>query len=356
MPNDFKSKSNIIFGDTAYQTLDAILSSKSTSTIFVLCDENTQAHCVPFFLQQIQTEIDPEIIEIPSGEDHKDIATCQQIWKTLSDLGGDRTSILINLGGGIITDMGGFVASTFLRGIDFINIPTTLLGMVDAAIGGKTGVNRDDLKNQIGVFNFPLQTLIDIRYLGSLAQRQLKSGLAEMLKHGLIVDKKYWENLSDLKQLTVADLEDLVRDSITIKTGITEKDETESHLRKKLNFGHTLGHAIESYCLDSAEKETLLHGEAIAIGMILESFLSTKICGLPEKALNEIKSVILNTFTKVEFTQNDIAAILKLLKYDKKTNRGQVNFVLLEAIGKARIDQRVSNNMLYDAFAFYAQD
>lgn len=345
--------SQLIYGEDAYKILENFLSQDTVSKVFVLCDENTQAHCIPFFFQQISGEYDVQIIEIESGEKNKDIATCQQLWNTLSDLGADRSSVLINLGGGIITDMGGFVASTFLRGIKFINIPTSLLAMVDAAIGGKTGVNRNHLKNQIGLFSFAELTLIDIRYLGTLPQRQLKSGLAEMLKHGLIADEKYWNKLSDLKQLTLEDLESLVRESIVIKTEIVNKDNREKDLRKTLNFGHTLGHAIESYCLENEDKETLLHGEAIAVGMILESFISTEICTFSEVKLKEIKEIISHTFSKSNFSKLDIEEIIKRLRFDKKNKNGVVNFVLLEDIGKVKIDCSVSENLIYKAFEYY---
>lgn len=349
-------KNNVFFGEVGYRFLNEFLSQDSVSKVFVLCDENTHTQCIPSLFQQICETVKAEIIEIESGEENKEIATCQQLWATLTDIGADRHSVLINLGGGVITDMGGFVASTFLRGIKFINIPTTLLGMVDAAIGGKTGVNQKGLKNQIGGFNFPELTIIDIRFLGSLPQRQLKSGLAEMLKHGLIADKSYWEDLSDLQQLTLADLEDLIKKSIQIKIIITESDETEKGLRKKLNFGHTLGHAIESYCLKNPKKETLLHGEAIAIGMILESFLSIKKGRLTEEKVKVIKHNILHTFAKSKFSQTDIKEIVDLLKFDKKNKNGKTNFVLLACIGKARIDCQVPKELMYKAFEFYLAD
>jgi len=354
MKYNFGLKNNTVFGEKAYVKLNNFLIENNYSKVFILCDENTQNHCVPRFFRQITTSINSEIIEIESGENNKDIETCQQLWSILSDLGGDRDSVLINLGGGIITDMGGFVASTFLRGIPFINIPTTLLAMVDASVGGKTGVNRAGLKNQIGLFKDAVFTLIDVAYLRTLPQNQMKSGLAEMLKHGLIADKKYWEKLSDLSQLNLTDLEGLIKESIQLKTEITRQDKEESNLRKKLNFGHTLGHAIESYCLKSPDKTTLLHGEAIAIGMILEAFLSTQITNLSQTALQEIQEVILHSFKKTSFDPDDIEEIIGLLKYDKKNIRGKINFVLLEDIGQAIIDCQSTENQIREAFGYYA--
>src|SRR5699024_3847884 len=213
-------KNTIIFGENAYRKLNEFINQNQGNKVFVLCDENTQQHCVAHLFQKLSSPIDAELIEIESGEAHKNLETCQLLWETLSDLGGDRQSVLINLGGGIITDMGGFVASTFLRGIRFINIPTTLLGMVDAAIGGKTGVNRKHLKNQIGLFRFPVFTCIDIQFLATLPQNQLKSGLAEMLKHGLIADAAYWKKLNELGQLHLGDLQGLIITDIAIKTAV----------------------------------------------------------------------------------------------------------------------------------------
>ncbi len=349
-------KNTTVFGKKNYKTLNNLLLKKQVSKIFILCDENTHPLCLPLLLQELSATLSYEIIEVESGESNKDIATCQHLWDTLSDLGGDRKSILINLGGGIITDMGGFVASTFLRGIAFINIPTSLLGMVDAAIGGKTGVNRKNIKNQIGVFSQALLTLVDTQYLKTLPQQQLRSGLAEMLKHGLISDKAYWKELSNLNQLRTEDLERLIQQSMEIKARVTTADNREQGLRKILNYGHTLGHAIESYCMDNANKTPLLHGEAIAIGMILEAYLSHKICGLSSMELTEIKQVILHSFPKVSFNPTEIQALLKLLIYDKKNEKGHINFVLLNKIGEAQIDCEVPEDLIFEAFAYYQEN
>lgn len=354
MKYNYGIKNTTVFGENTYEKLNNFLTENNFSKAFILCDENTQNQCVPYFFRQLTAPINTEIIEIESGENNKDIETCQQLWSTLSDLGGDRNAVLINLGGGIITDMGGFVASTFLRGIPFINIPTTLLAMVDASVGGKTGVNRAGLKNQIGLFKDAVFTLIDVTYLRTLPQNQLKSGLAEMLKHGLIADKNYWKRLSDLSQLNLTDLEELIKESIQLKTEITQQDKEEANLRKKLNFGHTLGHAIESCFIEKSNKTTLLHGEAVAIGMILESYLSTQVTDLSPSALEEIQQVILHTFKKVNFTPEDIESVLALVKYDKKNSHGKINFVLLKEIGEARIDVQLSENQIREAFKYYA--
>lgn len=349
------SKNTIVFGENAYQNLNNFLLEQDFSKVFLLCDENTQNQCVPYFLQQLSTPVNLEIIEIESGEDHKNISTCEQLWSILSEFNGDRKSVLINLGGGVLTDMGGFVASTFLRGIPFINVPTTLLAMVDASVGGKTGVNREGIKNQIGLFKEAVLTLIDVSYLATLPQNQMKSGLAEMLKHGLIIDEAYWRKLTDLSKLDLSDLEELVKHSIELKLYVTQKDQTEMGLRKILNFGHTLGHAIESYFLEKNPEEALLHGEAIAVGMILEAYISHQISGLHKQELIDITRVIQTTFSKVDFPPEAIDSILAYLKFDKKNAHGKVQFVLLKKIGQAIFDQAVSENLIREAFDYYHQ-
>ncbi|NNJ88668.1 MAG: 3-dehydroquinate synthase, partial [Eudoraea sp.] len=256
---------SIYFNFQAYEALNKILKEKNYSKIFILVDENTHRDCLPLFLPFIETTAELEIIEMEAGETNKTIDTCIQIWHTLSDLDGDRKSLLINLGGGVVTDLGGFVASTFKRGMDFINVPTSLLAMVDASIGGKTGVDLGMLKNQIGVINQPEMVIVIVNFLKTLDRRQMSSGLAEMLKHGLITNVSYW---SELKVVTANQaLDPLIYKSIQIKNEIVAKDPSEQNLRKVLNFGHTLGHAIESYFLQKDENTALLHGEAIAIGM-----------------------------------------------------------------------------------------
>ena len=252
----------IYFGEKGYEMLSNFIEETNYSNIFILVDDKTNEFCLPIFLPFLATEKTIEIIEIESGESEKNVATCAEIWSALTELSGDRKSILINVGGGVITDIGGFVASTFKRGIDFIHVPTTLLGMVDAAIGGKNGVDLGNLKNQIGVINVPKMVLIDSQYLETLPQTEMRSGLAEMLKHGLIFDRVYWKQFLDLKAIDFADFDALIYRSVEIKNEIVMQDPTENGIRKALNFGHTLGHAIESYFLENDNKKTLLHGES----------------------------------------------------------------------------------------------
>ena len=341
------------FNQRAYDAINEHLAMTAYSKIFILVDENTKRDCLADLKQRMLGDFDFEILEIESGESQKTINTCTQLWEELSERDADRKSLLINLGGGVITDLGGFVASTFKRGIVFINVPTTLLAMVDASVGGKTGVDLGALKNQVGVINQPGMVLIISDFLKTLDDRQLQSGFAEMLKHGLIHNAAYWETLKSIADFT--NMDHLIYDSVTIKNEVVLQDPTEQHLRKILNFGHTLGHAVESYFLESKSLNTLLHGEAIAIGMILEAYLSKELTGLPDAELKDIKTTFLKRYPKTEFAEKDIEAILSLLKFDKKNSHGNINFVLLEKIGVPVIDVKIPPELFDRAFAYYTE-
>ena len=342
---------SIYFNEKGYEAINQIIIQNNYSSLFILVDEHTNDHCLPKFLPNLATEIPIEIIEIEAGEEIKNITTCVEIWSILSELGADRKSLIINLGGGVITDIGGFIASTFKRGIDFINVPTTLLGMVDASIGGKNGVDLGNLKNQIGVINVPQLLLIDTSFLETLSQKEMRSGLAEMLKHGLIYDKKYWEQFLVLSEIDFADFDALIYRSIEIKNKIVKQDPTENGIRKALNFGHTLGHAIESHFLESVTP--LLHGEAIAIGMILESYISKEKGLLTNEEFHQIKYTITDIFEKQIFDENDIKSIQNLLIHDKKNEYGKVQFALINGIGKTTINQSVDNELIIKSFDDY---
>jgi 3-dehydroquinate synthase len=344
----------IHFNNACYTALNEHVKKNNFSKIFILVDENTHQCCLPLVLEKLETEVVIEIIEIESGEINKTIDTCVGIWNTLSELNADRKSLLINIGGGVITDMGGFAACTFKRGIAYINVPTTLLSMVDASVGGKTGVDLGHLKNQIGVISNPDLVLIDTNFLNTLPQNQMRSGLAEMLKHGLISDVNYWNKFQDLSKLSLNDLDVLIYESVLIKKHVVDKDPFENNLRKTLNFGHTLGHAIESYFLSNPNKTTLLHGEAIVVGMILAAYISSKLVGFPMEATSSIKALFIDYYGKVDIDPSEYATIMELLKYDKKNNHGNINFVLLEAIGKPKIDCLVDDAVIIEAFEFYA--
>lgn len=345
---------SIYFDLKGYETLAEMLIPSQYSKIFILVDENTSQYCLPHLLNNLATEIEIEIIELEVGEIHKNIATCNEVWGAMSELGGDKKSVLINLGVGVISDLGGFVACTFKRGIDFINIPTTLLSMVDASIGGKNGVDLGNLKNQIGIIREPKAVVVDTQFLKTLPQNEMRSGLAEMLKHGLIFDQEYWNKFKNLKDLNTEDLDDLIYQSIQIKNTIVCEDLTENGIRKALNFGHTLGHAIESYFLEHENKTSLLHGEAIAIGMILESYIAKEKDLLTNEEYQEIKYIISDIFEPIEFSQSDIQKIIELLIFDKKNEFGKVQFALLNGIGKTKINQESNNELIYNAFNDYS--
>lgn len=344
----------IHFNDSCYTALNQYFIDRNFSKIFILVDENTHQNCLPKVLEKLETSSTIEIIEIESGEINKNIDTCVGVWDTLSELNADRKSLLINIGGGVVTDLGGFVACTFKRGIAYVNIPTTLLSMVDASVGGKTGVDLGHLKNQIGIISNPDLVLIDTSFLNTLPQNQMRSGLAEMLKHGLISDITYWNKFQDLSKLAFNDLDELIYESVLIKKRVVEIDPLENGLRKTLNFGHTLGHAIESYFLSNPNKKTLLHGEAIIIGMVLACYISSELTGFPKQTTIAIKNLFINYYGKVTINESDYPAIIVLLKYDKKNNHGNINFVLLESIGNPKIDCLVADDIIIDAFKFYA--
>lgn len=343
----------IVFNSKGLETLSETLISKNYASLFVLVDDQTEQFCLPLLMESIPFLAAAQILRMESGEENKHIQTCIQLWEDLSTQGADRKSALVNLGGGVVTDLGGFVACTFKRGIDFYNIPTTLLAMVDASVGGKTGIDLGALKNQIGIIREPEMVVVDPRWLTTLPAVEIRSGFAEMLKHGLIADREYWEQLIQLDELQSASLTPFIHHSVVLKNEVVLQDPTEKGLRKILNYGHTLGHAIESYFLTQPDKTRLLHGEAIAIGMILEAYLSTVLTGLDVDAARAIREQFQRFYGVISFSTADITAILELLQHDKKNSHGKVNFVLLKSIGNPAIDIAVPNELFKKAFDFY---
>jgi 3-dehydroquinate synthase len=351
--DSIETKTNAIhFNENGYQALNSFIKTHHFSKIFILVDSNTHIHCLPKLMSLLQTTVTIEVIEVEAGEHYKTIDTCVGVWNALTELGADRKSLMLNLGGGVVTDLGGFVACTFKRGIKYINIPTSLLAMVDASIGGKTGVDLGVLKNQVGVISSGDMVIVDTSYLDTLPKNQMKSGLAEMLKHGLIVDKTYFDKLTTLSKLSLHDLDQLIYDSIVIKKDIVTKDPFEYNERKYLNFGHTLGHAIESHFLSSEDKVDLLHGEAIAIGMILECYISSEVLKLSKEDLNYITTALNSIYEPIQINAADYDAIIDLLKYDKKNEHGNINFVLLDAIGSPKINCVVENQLIIKSFEY----
>ena len=321
--------------------------NKTWTNIYLLVDENTKADCLPSVMEHVPFLKDANLLVLDSGEENKTLEICDSLWSSLIDTGADRKSLLINLGGGVITDMGGFVASTFKRGIDFIHIPTTLLGQVDAAIGGKTGVNLEYSKNQVGTFANPLFTFIDSQFLRTLPEREFMSGMGEVIKYGLIADKPLFELLKD-KQSLIANLETIIKSSTDIKNQYVTTDFKEEGDRKKLNFGHTVGHAIESYYMVE-----VLHGEAIGAGMICESYISFKQGKITEQVLNEVNEMVFSFFDKIELEEKMLEPILNEMKADKKNVNGKLNFTLLTGIGTSEIDHFIEDEIAKDSLTYY---
>ncbi len=344
---------SVHFNENSYKEINSYLSNNIPTILFILVDENTNEHCYSKFIQNIKTTAAIEVIEIEAGEIHKNIETCIGLWNALTKLGADRKSLMINLGGGVITDMGGFVASTFKRGIKFINVPTTLLSMVDASVGGKTGIDLGVLKNQVGLFSNPEMVLIDIQFLETVSAREIRSGMAEIIKYGLTYDYKLWIKVKEFKSLKTSDLKNIIYRSIEIKNTVVLEDPKEKKLRKILNYGHTLGHAIESYFLESENKENLTHGEAIAIGMITETYLSHKLFDFPEDTLEEVKVKITTIFGKVEIKTADYTPIIDLLGHDKKNTNGNINFILLSDLEKVNYDCIASKKLIVESLNYY---
>lgn len=353
MKKILKERGSVYGNKETWESLIKEIENINPSKVFILTDTNTHNYCLPYFKEKISIAIQLEVLTISEGELHKTITTCVTLWETLSEKNADRKTLLINLGGGVVTDLGGFVASTYKRGIEFINIPTSLLAMVDASVGGKNGVDLGVIKNQVGIIRNPKCVIIDTHFLTTLPKEQITSGFAEMLKHGLITSEEYWQRTRAFNFENTSETDALIWDSVLIKNNVVTEDPTEQGLRKTLNYGHTLGHAIESYCLEHSNKKTLLHGEAIAIGLILATYLSVELLSFPKQKMNEITTTILHHFPKVTFTEIDIEEIIKLLIYDKKNSNGKVLFVLLHAIGKHKVNCEVPNDLIYKAFEYY---
>jgi 3-dehydroquinate synthase len=346
-----QSDSYPIFFDNSITELVRFVNQGNYSRVFILTDENTGEHCLPLVKQQLDALDNFDIIEINAGEESKTIDFCIGVWKMLIDFGADRNALMINLGGGVITDLGGFVASTYKRGIDFVQVPTTLLSQVDASVGGKTGVDVDGIKNIIGTFTQPKAVFMVEDFLKTLPARQILSGLAEMLKHGLIVDADYWRELktSDLSVPSVK----LVHRSVEIKNEVVIQDPQEKGIRKALNFGHTIGHAVETYSLLNDE-DHLSHGEAIAIGMICEAWLSNKKTGLPDNELAEITSVLTSLYPKHKIDDSCHTVLYGYMQKDKKNNGGKINCTLLKQIGEYSIDHICTEDELCDSIKYYS--
>ncbi|MFM2267936.1 MAG: hypothetical protein RL757_1377 [Bacteroidota bacterium] len=317
--------------------------------IVVLCDGNTEKFCFEPFSNHFPAHKTSRI-RIGAGETFKNLETCQHIWQQLFELQADRNTLLINLGGGVIGDMGGFCAATFKRGMPFLQLPTTLLSQVDASIGGKLGIDFGGVKNSIGVFQNPKAVFVFPQFLKTLSAAELRSGFAEIVKHALIADKNQWNAIKNLENLKNIDFSTFLKHSLEIKKRIVEIDPFEKGLRKALNFGHTIGHAVESLALESPKP--LLHGEAVAIGMICETWLSHKILGLPKEEVTAVTNFILKIYGKNDINFNN-NALLALMQQDKKNEAARINFSLLPALGAVEINQTPPPQYIIESLDFY---
>jgi len=342
-------KPSIFSGKESLEDFKRFISNCHYSAIVIIVDENTQKYCLPLIKAYIGKH---SVICISSGEENKTINTCVEVWNQLAEKAIDRKALIINLGGGVICDMGGFIASTYKRGIDFIHIPTTLLSMCDASIGGKTGVNLSGFKNTIGLFNNPNAIVIYTDFLKTLPERQILSGCAEIIKLLLIRDSRLFIELTKTDDI-IKETENLIPRAIKIKTRITNLDMREHGVRKCLNFGHTLGHAFETYFLINSPEKNILHGEAVAAGMITESWISYNKGYINESELKLISDFILKYFPKLKFDRNNFKEITAYTLKDKKNENLKINFTLLNGIGRYKINEIINANEIELALNYY---
>ncbi|OIN58385.1 3-dehydroquinate synthase [Arsenicibacter rosenii] len=340
------------------ESLAAFLQKNNFSFIATIVDNHTYRHCYPAIKPLLNKHT---LIRIKSGEEQKHLQTCETIWEALTKANFDRHALVLNLGGGVIGDMGGFCAATYKRGITFAQIPTTLLSQVDASVGGKLGIDFQGFKNHIGVFQLPETVLIDTAFLKTLPASELRSGFAEIIKHCLIADGAKWDEIRR-KELADQDWQDLVAHSVAVKQRVVEQDPTEKGLRKILNFGHTLGHAVETYFLtrsaEAAPKRggqtgRLLHGEAIAVGMIAEAYIAFTRQMIEERLLAQIEEYVFSVYGRVALTDADIEPILALTLQDKKNKGKQVRMALLDGYGSCAYDIAVTKTEMQQALDYY---
>lgn len=332
------------------QKLDKLLKTSqfSGSRYFILTDENTSAHCLPLLITEVEVLQEAEFLEIESGEESKTLDIAKELWQTLIESEADRNSILINLGGGVITDLGGFIAAGLKRGIRYINIPTTLLGMVDAAIGGKTGVDLNHLKNQVGFFYPAVACCIDPRFIDTLPPKEILSGLGEVIKTALLKDRETWNDLCDsFSEKNMFLKEEVITACALYKKEITDKDPTEKNLRKILNFGHTIGHAIESFQMQQGN--SISHGHAVAWGIVYEIHLSVKKLKFPKEDFMQIKELVNKLFPLKSYSVDEAKQLFALMKHDKKNSNNKINCVLLKSIGEPVIGVEITEEDVFEA-------
>lgn len=344
---------DIVVSKCITRTLDDILSSIQYDKLFVLSDTTTQKFCLPL-LKANQCLEDANFIIIPPTDTYKNLDTLSYVWSELCNNGASRHSLIINIGGGMVTDLGGFAASTFKRGVDYINIPTTLLSMVDASVGGKTGINFNGLKNEIGVFNKPKKVILDTIFLKTLDGENILSGYAEMLKHSLISTNVQLNDILsfDLNDINYSKLTDMVAQSVAIKEKIVEEDPVEKGIRKALNLGHTVGHAFESWAL---KREPCLHGFAVAWGLICELYLSWMRFGFDKSILDDIVRFVINQYGKLSISESDVEELYEYMTHDKKNTNQLINFTLLAGVGNIRINQAAAKREIFEMLDYYIQ-
>ena len=340
---------SVVISNTALKTASAFLAKARYSGYFILCDENTLQECLPFLINSCPELARAQIIEIESGEASKAMTICEPIWQTLIENQADRRTLLINLGGGVVSDLGGFIASVYKRGIDFINIPTSLLAMADASVGGKTGIDFYGIKNVIGSFACPKAVFVNPGFLSTLPEKHYQNGLAEVFKIALVSNKVFWNELRYGKKKP----EELVTKSIILKNNIVLRDPFDQGRRKMLNFGHTIGHAIEALTLGSAHE--LLHGEAVLAGMIMESHLAFQKKLIPKTVLVEVSTVLRSAFTLKNINGLAFDKILDQLGNDKKTIHHKIQFALITGIGTCRVDVTATAAQIKKAVSYYNQ-
>lgn len=338
----------IEIGEKALHALNILLKKKKYSKYFILCDENTLLNCLPALINRCLALKDSEIFEIESGESSKDLAVCSHLWQSLLEHKADKNSLIINLGGGVVSDIGGFVASVYKRGIDFINVPTSLLAMADASVGGKTGIDLAGGKNMIGTITQPKGVFIYPGFLNTLPDKHFKNGMAEIFKIALISDKTFWIRLI---RKPISGSEELIAKSVELKNKFVKKDPSEKNIRKALNFGHTVGHAVEGHSLETSRP--LLHGEAVAIGMIVETHLSYQQKLISKKVMDEIILTLINYFELNPLTPTSFDDLLNRMANDKKNSGNKINFTLLSAIGKYKINIAVESTRIKNSLQFF---
>lgn len=339
---------NIIISEDLPMDLGAFFQASAFSNIAVLVDEHTHEFCYPLVRDILPAH---HVIKIKSGEEEKNLHTCMQIWDALTEMAFDRKALMINIGGGVIGDMGGFCASTYKRGIRFVNIPTTLLAQVDASIGGKLGVDFKNYKNHIGIFQNPLRVFLSADFFDTLPSAEKKSGFAEIIKHCLIRDAQMFEKILQIPY-DLLDLKTLTQHSVLIKNQVVAEDPKEMGLRKILNFGHTIGHAIESYFLEKPGKK-LLHGEAVAVGMICEAYLSHKKLSLDAGELEKLVRYIIQVYEPVRIAENDLDGVLQMTAQDKKNEGGKIKASLLNMIGDCNFNIEITHEEISASIRYF---